>query len=1582
MAHWFSWLVPQAVSNLWNYSAAQATPSGAPHSSSSPPPPNLSTIAKPVPPSSQHHHHAPTSLKPPSTLNPPLLSTDLSQTQQHRRKYTRQPTSLRSTLANLNSTATQAPLLEAPHCSPHSHSHNPSPNFTFFYPSMPNMKDDSDTSEADDDMPLPSHPTRVCRDAPNLFNPQAPPGPTAALSAASRLHMQDPPVTTNLSSLSSFSLKPQQLQQQYSPSPSDHFQAPSDNFQEEYQPASLRRALDDSHHSSQAFTTSDSPCDAPPTTKPQSRRRYTNVAPPSPRHNHPAIPFSFRDWCNIPSAPPPSACQESPDCPLASIFIAADTSACFDGSFSPETRRMGTSFIAHHHHLHCTHVNSRGHTNHEDNTSMLAEALAFQDLLSDALASNSKSIHITGDSKTLIKLGLGKDTSLGPEYNTTSFCKATNDIVRMLKIFETVHISHVRSHKKWLKENDVVDLLAGISCNDPLFSLCENVSALNHNSLLSHVLKQRKPRSCDRISSIPFISESQPAHSACPVCKCPSHDRSSCCFVNHAECFPIHSIHCKLQPTRPSAFIDQVSNPALINWDSAPTSMGGDYFVRFIAICINNLRQPDRYHAALHALHMFAKTYILIRGHISRKKTRPPRDTSSVELPPNHDSRLARDAQTAAEHARNLNYHDAIKVLNRDEPIGPLHPSATAQLLRLYPDRIQDPLIPPSAPITGRQLFDRNIIWSYVKSRSVTSSAGISGFGFNFIQHFARLTAGHETPEDADANWTIFVAFIEDLSCGSLTWLRSWATCLKGSLFNKTGDINNIKLRNLGIAETLVRVAAYMVCRTATPLARDAGFIGDFDLGVGVPGGTEKFVKLNQLAADAGLTIFGADLEKAFNSMKRSDIWAAVQNLNCPLLTSWFCFFFHQPPVVLFSADPRSSFNVSNTIQYTLWEGVAQGDPCSSLLFVITLSFILRDFKSHHPGIVLATVIDDTSLIFPDTLSPTLPTVTAELVSILTAHNLPVNTDKTVVYKEGAFDFDTASVPYSLSHDRFVVCRRSIGSRSAVSDDAFSIIEDINKTKLFYLRLHSALSTCRTPGRGLIFMDILRLSFRSRYQWGMRTLTPPAASRVAVAADSALLQLLSLVLPHHPSFTLPPLWSHLKTLHTIKLSLPLKQGGLGMRSWSSLRHITHFSSWAEAGPRALLLMTRLNFTLPASVSRDIGDSVSALHSRLKNPPSFWQFGTAVKRFKLQHVLTNQLDDFETLLGSSLSHDPAVNAQFIGSCLPHMCLPFNASAVPRSDLHGCDESLFPYALAFHTLMPLFPPALCECGEHVDPLGLHYASCIKINSRNLLHNALRDCFYGALHHILRDLPSHNVALLISDKMSKSSTYIHHWYPLKDNAPVIHERQAPYGSRPSLIAPSKSPDILVAFFNAPHRPLFGDFVFSSPRTSDRTSHSQAAQVACNSKHSDYSKHHSYPDDVFFPLAAERSGYVHPTFIGFIETFLAQCSISPLLPSAKLGVLYSIAHAVTYMTASFLKVASFSLTPSSLKSLFPPPPFIPPLRWAPGHLFHAPRHRSFGSASHSSGHSRRRASSKALAVHSPTHTSRAGVDVVSGPP
>jgi hypothetical protein len=95
---------------------------------------------------------------------------------------------------------------------------------------------------------------------------------------------------------------------------------------------------------------------------------------------------------------------------------------------------------------------------------------------------------------------------------------------------------------------------------------------------------------------------------------------------------------------------------------------------------------------------MFAKTYRIIKGHISRAKPRRMHDPSALEIFEDPSIRLARDAQIAAEFARNLNYHDAIKTLNRDQPIGPLHPAAAAQLHRLYPDRVEGPVIPHPQP--------------------------------------------------------------------------------------------------------------------------------------------------------------------------------------------------------------------------------------------------------------------------------------------------------------------------------------------------------------------------------------------------------------------------------------------------------------------------------------------------------------------------------------------------------------------------------------------------------------------------------------------------------------------------------------------------------------------------------------------------------------------------------------------------------------------------------------------------------------------------------------------------------------------
>ena len=64
-------------------------------------------------------------------------------------------------------------------------------------------------------------------------------------------------------------------------------------------------------------------------------------------------------------------------------------------------------------------------------------------------------------------------------------------------------------------------------------------------------------------------------------------------------------------------------------------------------------------------------------------------------------------------------------------------------------------------------VFDRHAVHRYVKSRASTSSPGISGFGFNWLQLFARLTVAQEDDEHEDPCWTTFIAFLEDFACGT-----------------------------------------------------------------------------------------------------------------------------------------------------------------------------------------------------------------------------------------------------------------------------------------------------------------------------------------------------------------------------------------------------------------------------------------------------------------------------------------------------------------------------------------------------------------------------------------------------------------------------------------------------------------------------------------------------------------------------------------------------------------------------------------------------------------------------------------------
>jgi hypothetical protein len=274
----------------------------------------------------------------------------------------------------------------------------------------------------------------------------------------------------------------------------------------------------------------------------------------------------------------------------------------------------------------------------------------------------------------------------------------------------------------------------------------------------------------------------------------------------------------------------------------------------------------------------------------------------------------------------------------------------------------------------------------------------------------------------------------------------------------------------------------------------------------------------------------------------------------------------------------------------------------------------------------------------------------------------------------------------------------------------------------------------------------------------------------------------------------------------------------------------------------------------------------------------------------------------------------------------MSLPFNSCLIPRYILDSLDSYDFSYALAWHVMMPLFMPTVCSCGQTWDPLGLHAASCLHLNAYCLLHNAVRDCFAGAARKSIGADAHSRVSYILTDKHAKSATWMHEFYPLRPTAPSIPLQHGLQRSS----APSLSPDILIAFVDDPLNPYFGDFVASSPSASNKLQHGQAAQAKYVQKLQHYSAHHVYPPRVCYPLAFERSGYLHPTFDEFIDLF-SRCSSTQPQPHTALQLRFSVSFAITFTTAALIRAASHRLLPRSLRAFVPPKPLSVPTCWAP---------------------------------------------------
>jgi hypothetical protein len=95
------------------------------------------------------------------------------------------------------------------------------------------------------------------------------------------------------------------------------------------------------------------------------------------------------------------------------------------------------------------------------------------------------------------------------------------------------------------------------------------------------------------------------------------------------------------------------------------------------------------------------------------------------------------------------------------------------------------------------------------------------------------------------------------------------------------------------------------------------------------------------------------------------------------------------------------------------------------------------------------------------------------------------------------------------------------------------------------------------------------------------------------------------------------------------------------------------------------------------------------------------------------------------------------------------------------------------------------------------------------------------------------------------------------------------------------------------------------------------EAAQVALTDKLHHF-KHHTYPHRVCYPLAFERSGYLHKAVENFIDLYSRCSSSTQPQPQSASWLRFAVAFAITFTTATLVRVASLRLLPRTFPTLY----------------------------------------------------------------
>jgi hypothetical protein len=664
---------------------------------------------------------------------------------------------------------------------------------------------------------------------------------------------------------------------------------------------------------------------------------------------------------------------------------------------------------------------------------------------------------------------------------------------------------------------------------------------------------------------------------------------------------------------------------------------------------------------------------------------------SSVPLRKKKNAEVMLSAAVTAK-VEDGNIKAAIRMLCSDEKPATDVKASYEKLLERHPDPPLD-RGPTQSPddIPAIQVSEAEVM-SAIRSFPAGSSGGPDGVR---PQHIMDLVNCQESGPALLSSLTAFVnSLLDGKCCPEVTPILFGGQLI--ALEKKTGGI-----RPIAIGYTWRRIAAK--CANSYAIALLSSYFQPTQLGVGTPGGCEAAVHATRRFVESmpdDHCVVKLDFSNAFNSLHRDVMLVAVLE--------------KVPGIYKFC---HSSYNKPSELVYggyTIYskEGPQQGDPLGPLLFCGTINPLLQSLVCK----LKLAYMDDV------TLGGSVSEVAQDVEEIRCKGRdigLQLNDKKCEFISKSAISTNPVFTNFKhLSVEEADLLGAPLTVGTAMDTALSRRCDDLARaaTRLGSIAAHDALVLLKASFSAPKLMHTMRAS--------------PCSGHAALQKFDDLLRECVCAITN----------SDLTEVQWIQASLPVKNGGLGVRRVSSLAPSAFLAS--AAGTRDLqdMILRKCDASMDSAVSN------------------------VLEQWTIAHGLADVLPPDGSSSAIQLEWDkPSIAADWakLNASLPerhHQARLLAVSAPHSGDwLHALpisscglrlDDDAVRVAVGLRLGAKLCEPHQCSCGAKVGPEGTHGLACRRSAGRTTRHHALNDLVWRALGRANIPAVKEPVGLLRSD------------------------------------------------------------------------------------------------------------------------------------------------------------------------------------------------------------------------------------------